>query len=1137
MANKSANNGESAAAASGEPATEISPDIMEEALSREFDNIIPSFGYQLTPMVGIGGSAGAFPALQAFFEAMSNESGLIFVVILHLAPDHTSTLTEVLQRWTGMPVWEAEDGQPVEPNNVYVIPPAKHLTVVDGHLRLYELRREHGRRVVVDLFFRSLADTHGPHGAAIVLSGADGDGSLGVKRIKERGGLTIAQDPGEAEIDGMPRAAMASGMVDWVLNARDMPERLIGYFAQESRLLLPAEEGPVPVVAAREQPVETEAVFREILVFLRTRTGRDFSYYKRATILRRISRRMQVNSLDTMPAYLSFLRTHPGEAGALLKDLLISVTNFFRDREAFAALEAYIPALFRGKTQADTVRVWCPACATGEEAYSVAMLLVEYARTLDYAPGLQVFGCDLDDDAIQAARAGLFPEAIAADVSEARLRRFFTKEHRGYRVRRELREMVLFASHDLLKDAPFSRLDLISCRNLLIYLNREAQNRAFDIFHFALKPDGYLFLGLSESVEEGSPLFAVLDKRQRIYQRRSGMRTGLPVPTGPSSLLVRQIEQDVERAQVPPQSVVVPPASFLQSPPVGLQPAPGAKRDPSRLSWSDLHFRLIERFGPPSVLVDRDHEIQHLSESAGRFLQFMGGQPSANLLRAILPSLRVELRALLFRASQTGAPAEAFRLKAKSADDEQVVDLKVVPAHELAPGFLLVTFTPRDDAPDQGAQAEPLSVPSEPIVQHLERELEQMKSHLRDTVEQYEASTEELKASNEELQAMNEELRSATEELETSREELQSINEELTTVNHEARNKVEELGHANSALHNLMSATAIATLFLDRNLHVMRFTDSAAPIFNLIPGDLGRPISDMQHHIDYPELSRDAESVLEKLTPVMREVQGEGVSYLARMLPYRTQEDRIAGVVVTFVDITERERVKRELAEDLAASERLRAVADKVIGEDGSQALFDAIADAAIFLMHADSATLQLLSTEQAAPRMLAARRLPPALLEHLSRIEAEGTAAWPLPVFDGRNAFVDFSRESRGELAEFDRLHREFAGMRCMQTTVLLSRGGRRIGLLSTYWKSMHAPTPRELRYLDILSRQAADAIERQEAAESLREYVEELTRFNETAVGRENRMIELKQEINELTVRLGEKPRYALDFQDEGD
>ncbi len=1035
-----------------------------------------------------------------------------------------------------MRVQQAENGQKVEPNHVYVIPPGKHLTAVNGHLRLSPLEHPVGKRVAVDLFFRSLADSHGPHAAAVVLSGADGDGALGVKRIKERGGLTIAQDPDEAEYDGMPRSAIDSGMIDWVLNVEEMPERILDYVAQEARLKLPPEDGPQSATVT--PAAEAESAFRDILVFLRTRTGRDFSYYKRATILRRVSRRMQVNGVEEMGEYLAFLRTHPGEAGALLKDLLISVTNFFRDRDAFEKLEARIPQLFEGKGHGDTVRAWSPACATGEEAYSIAMMLIEHAKTLDVPPAIQVFGCDLDEDAIQAARAGIYPDAIAADVSEARLRRFFVKEHRGYRVRRELREMVLFATHDLLKDAPFSRLDLVSCRNLLIYLNREAQTRALDIFHFALNAGGTLFLGTSESIEEGHALFEVLDKKYRIYGKKAAIRVGLPVPVGPSTLLLRQIQERaaIEHANEKRNAVVFPPAGFSDTANFPLAMRSSRARElVERAPWSELHFKLLERFGPPSVLIDRDYEIQHLSENAGRFLQMTGGPPTMNLLRLAHASLRIELRTLLFRVAQTGEPATTESVPFDGEGENTAVDISVFPAGDLSPDYMLVTFNLRQNAATAPAVE---STAPESLVQHLEGELEQVRGHLRDTVEQYEASTEELKASNEELQAMNEELRSATEELETGREELQSINEELTTVNQEARNKVEELDHANSDLQNLMSATAIATLFLDRDMRIMRYTDSAAPIFNLIAGDIGRPLSHLQYRIDYPDMPADAARVLEKLTPIVREVEGpDGVSYLARMLPYRTFDDRIAGVVLTFVDITERERTKRDLAEDLAATERLRQVGERVVDDAGMEGLFSDIVDAAIFVTHADAGMVQLLDEDRHILRVLAWKGINRELVDQLADLDVDNQTSCGVALRTGRRTFVDYTADNGADAEEWDRWHREVAGLRCGQSTPLIARSGRTIGIITTYWKAPHSATERELRFLDILARQAADAVEHLQAMEALRAHVDELQRFNQAAVGRETRMIELKKEINELAHRLGESPRYSLDFQQDVD
>jgi two-component system CheB/CheR fusion protein len=895
--------------------TDATQEPAQEAPADHFDNVVPSRGYEMTPLVGLGGSAGAIPALQQFFESMPPDSGQAFVVVMHLAPEHESSLAELLQRCTAMPVVQLSGREPVEAGKVYVIPPRKAIKAADGYLELADdVLTPRGHHVAIDLFFRTLADTHGPHAAAVVLSGADGDGAIGIKRIKERGGLTVAQDPQEAEHASMPRASIATGMVDWVLPVAEIAPRLLKYFSLEKSLKLPSEEAPPEAQSTAAAGVE-EAALRDILGFLRARTGRDFSYYKRATVVRRIARRMQVNGVDDMPSYLACLRTRPGEAGALLQDLLISVTNFFRDAECFAALDEHLAQMFRGKGPNDTIRVWVTACASGEEAYSIAILLAERAREMDAPPMIQIFATDLDEEAIKVAREGSYPSLIEADVSEERLRRYFVKEHHGYRVRREMREMILFAQHDLLKDSPFSRLDLVSCRNLLIYLGRDAQRRLFEIFHFSLLPRAKLFLGSSESAEEVPSLFTVVDKKNRIYVQRPAPRVGLPVPAGPGTLaLTLEAHQHA--------GAVVPGRAFGHAP-AGAPALKSAERRDT--SWGDLHFKLLEAVAPPSVLVDAEHEIVHLSPSAGRFLQYAGGEPSKNLLRAIHPGLRIELRAVLYQAAQAHASAEVVVAPVELAGESVAVEMRAVPVKAGEIEMFVVLFNARHLTEAlQPAQTERAS--ADPVARQLDRELERLKTHLRETVEQHEASTEELKASNEELQAMNEELRSATEELETSREELQSINEELTTVNHELKGKVDELAHANSDMQNLMDATAIATVFLDRQLCITRYTPLAVSLFNLIVSDLGRPLADLATRLDYPQLSDDAKRVLEKLVPIEREVGlPDGKWFLSRLLPYRTMDDHIAGVVASFIDITPQKQAAAQLR---SSEERLRLVVE-----------------------------------------------------------------------------------------------------------------------------------------------------------------------------------------------------------------
>ena len=901
----------------------VDPDHGEEQLAGVSDDVVPSNRSDVLPVVGLGGSAGSIAALSRFFDATPALTGQCYVVILHLAPDHDSLLPELLQRHCAMPVRAAQHGDMLQVDNVYVIPPGKHLTTAGGHLRLADLQPVHGKRVAVDLFFRSLADTHGARATAIVLSGADGDGANGLKRIKERGGLTIAQDPGEAEHPSMPRSAIATGMVDWVLPVADMPQRIASYRARDGAVKLPAEDTP-PLLPSDAEAVIRETHLREILELVRARTGREFGYYKRATIVRRIARRMQVSGLVEMTDYLTLLRTQPGEATALMAELLISVTNFFRDRESFHAIESRIAQLFKEKRSKHAVRIWVPACATGEEAYSMAMLLLEHARKLDTPPALQVFACDLDDDAIRFARAGSYPESIAADVSEERLARFFTKVPNGWLVRRELREIVLFANHDLVKDAPFSRIDLLSCRNLLIYLNGDAQERCFEIFNFALNPGGLLFLGSSETVADGSALFDVVDARHRIYAQKPLTRAGQPRASNRLDGAVQRVLQRHEtlKATVTP----LPGGTFSAKDSAGLG---GDDATHAGLETGDaLHFKLLGRWGPPSVLVDAAYKIVHVSESANPFLQFPGGEPTRDLLRIVKPSLRLALRSALLAAEELGQPVEVLDRTVELAEKSALIDLRVAPAGELAPGHFLVLFGAHEPRPAEVGQADgTIDVEAAAVVLQLEKQLARAGVSLQTTIEQYDVSSEELRASNIELQAMNEELRSAGEELESGREEVQSINEELTTLNSEFRQQVEELARANSDLHNLMSATQIATVFLDRKLQVMRYTPAAAPLFNLIQSDIGRPLSHLKQRLDYPELAHDAEQVLRDLVPVEREMRDADRWLLARTLPYRTVDDHIAGVVITFIDMTDRKSFESALR---SSEDRLQRLADAV---------------------------------------------------------------------------------------------------------------------------------------------------------------------------------------------------------------
>lgn len=859
-------------------------------------------------VVGVGASAGGIQALQDFFQNTPTDGGMAYVVILHLSPEHESHLAELLGRVTSMPVQQVTESVKLERNQVYVIPPAKHLSMEDGTLHLTTPDPTRGRRVAIDMFFRTLASAHGPESVAVVLSGTGADGALGLKHVKEAGGLTLAQEPEDAEQDGMPRNAIATGMVDYILPARSMPSQILSYWNTSRRMRLPDEASPTPL--QRDNTQDAEAALRDILAHVRVQTGHDFSHYKRATVLRRVGRRLQVNELEDLPSYLDFLRRHPSESNDLLNDLLVSVTQFFRDTAAWTAVERdVIPRLFENKGHDEALRAWVCGCATGEEAYSLAILLSESAARMERPPIIQVFATDMSDDAIASAREGSYPDTIAADVSPERLRRWFYRDNGRYRVKKELRELVLFAAHDVLKDTPFSRLDLVTCRNLLIYLNREAQERVFEIFHFALRPDGRLFLGPSESADGASPLFSSTDKQHRLYVRRPFARQALPLPA------------------LPGRAVAPPVRRWSEGDLGGTPPAPSPPGRPSGPA-GDLHRGLLELYAPPSVVVNEEHEILHLSDQAGRFLRFAGGEPTTNLLRVVQPDLRLELRTALYAAAGEGRDQVRIVHPVLEGNLPRTVRLTVRPVREpeAARGYFLVLFEEISEEANMGnvplpqmaratlSSPEGDDTPRAEMAQRLEEEIARLQAQLGSTVEQYEASIEELKASNEELQAMNEELRSATEELETSKEELQSVNEELTTVNQELKARVEEVSRTNSDLQNLLAATDIATIFLDRSLSIQRYTPAAETLFNIIPTDVGRPLAHLTHRLDYHTVPDDAERVLDRLAVVEREVRSaDGRHFLARLLPYRTLDDRIDGVVLTFVDITERKQAEDAL--------------------------------------------------------------------------------------------------------------------------------------------------------------------------------------------------------------------------------
>jgi two-component system, chemotaxis family, CheB/CheR fusion protein len=823
-------------------------------------------------IVAIGASAGGIPALQSFFSGIPQGTGAAFIVVLHLDPQHRSELSSIVAARTKMPVVQVETTARLEPNHVYIIPPDRRLQVVDHELSATKFEEPRGQRLPIDFLFRSVAERLGD-GFAVILSGAGSDGALGVRAVKEAGGIILVQDPSEADYASMPRSAVETGVVDFVLPVRDLANRLTDLIRIKDSVW------PPEVVNL------DEGALQQVIAHLRVRTGHDFSKYKRSTVTRRIARRMQVNRTDELSAYYELLRETPNEVQALLSDLLISVTSFFRDKDAFEAFAKLLPSVFAGKETGQSIRIWIAGCATGEEAYSVAILLLEQAERHEVRPQIQIFGTDLDVRALARAREGRYPIAIEADVNEPRLRRFFSREGEFYQVRQELRDVILFSLHDLLKDPPFSHVDMVTCRNLLIYLDRELQEQVINTFHYALNPGGYLFLGPAEAAESPPGLFRTIDRHTRIYQSTLA-------PGNKPHLLPRLVGS----IRVPEQ----------------LLPLPQAANPTVALSEAAAHRRAIEQNAPPSILVDEAHRVLHLSDNAGRYILLSGGPLSADLADLVRPELRFEMRSGLHRAFEQRRPVLTLPVGVHFNEERYPVQLYLKPLQEAGAWRRAVVLFLEGEPIKETVSDEQQT--SDDSLRRLKEELELTQQRVRTIREDSEAANEELRASNEELQSINEEYRSTSEELETSKEELQSMNEELQTVNSELKSKLDLISRANSDLQNLLAATDFGTLFLDSSLIIKRFTDPVRELFSITTGDEGRPITDFAHKLEYDDLVKDTRAVIANLTPIRREVRSRnGRWYDLRMRPYRTVDDKIDGVVITFVDVTDRKAMEERL--------------------------------------------------------------------------------------------------------------------------------------------------------------------------------------------------------------------------------
>ena len=881
----------------GDKATRARPEAADKTAEVHASGALVDF-----PIVGIGASAGGLAAFEAFFSGMPADAdpGMAFVLVQHLAPNHKSILTDLIRRYTRMLVFEVEDGMRVQPNCTYIIPPNRDMAFLNGTLQLMEPSAPRGQRLPIDFFFRSLAQDQHERAIGIVLSGTGSDGTLGVRAIKGEGGMVMVQDPASTEYDGMPRSAMGTGLVDYVLPPAEMPAQTIAYVSHAFGRL-PHPTPPVPKV---------ENALQKIFILLRTQTGHDFSQYKPSTIHRRIERRMAINQIETIEDYVKFMQQTNGEVTTLFRDMLIGVTSFLRDPEAFKALEEQvIPQIFANKPAGAAIRIWSPGCSTGEEAYSLAILLAERQEAMKQRFKIQVFATDIDSHAIATARAGIYSASIAADISQARLTRFFSAEPDAYRIGEGIRDMLVFSEQNIIKDPPFSKLDLICCRNLLIYLGSDLQKKIIPLFHYALNPGRFLFLGTSETIGEFDDLFAALDRKAKLYQRK----------------------EDFSGTQ---RAVIGRFLSPMATPDAMLPRAPEKTAGLRKLPLRELTEQALLQQAAPTALVNDQGDIFYLHGRTGMYLEPAPGEAgTSNILKMAREGLRRALTTALHKVAGTKEMVRCPGLRVKTNGDFTLVNLTIRPVavHSAAPTedplyLIIMEEQAQHDAPHAipAVDASPESdMSTDARIAALSQELRAKEEYLQAANEELEAANEELKSTNEELQSTNEELQSTNEELETSKEELQSVNEELATVNAELQIKVLDLSRANNDMNNLLAGTGIATVFVDHHLHIMRFTPTASRIINLISSDVGRPVGHIVSNlVGYDRLVADAQAVLDTLIPKEVDVQTtEGMWYTMRIQPYRTLDNVIEGAVLTFADITSARKTQEALRE---SEERLQ---------------------------------------------------------------------------------------------------------------------------------------------------------------------------------------------------------------------
>ena len=844
-----------------------------------------------SPIVGIGASAGGLEALDQFLKHVPKGSGVAFVVIQHLDPTHKGILVELLQRATSMPVAQAKDRIKVEPDSVYVIPPNRDMSILHGVLHLLTPVAPRGLRLPIDFFFRSLADDRQERSIGVILSGMGSDGTLGLRAIKEKAGVVFVQSLTSAKFNGMPKSAIDAGLADVIAPIEELPGRIIAYLKH------------APLASKPDLPMEskTRSDLDKIIILLRAQTGQDFSLYKKSTVYRRIERRMSIHQFARLADYVRYLRENPQETELLFKELLIGVTSFFRDPAAWEQMKnAIIPTLLTTRPAGGVLRSWTVGCSTGEEAYSLAIIFKEALDRIKPAKrfSLQVFATDLDRPAIEKARSGIYPANIAADVSAERLDRFFVHEEQNYRVCKEIREMVIFAPQNVIMDPPFTKLDLLICRNLLIYLEHDLQKKLLPLFHYSLNPGGVLFLGSAETIGSIPDLFDPLDKKARLYRRLESAQRPVAVEFPPSFFPDLPDAQMISTTQ--PESGI---------------PVPNIQVQADQL--------LLQRYSPAAVLTSDKGDILYVSGRTGKYLEPAAGKANWNIFAMAREGMRLDLNSSFLKALRQKSEVTLNGVNVHTDGGVQTVNITIQPLAEppALQGMVMIVFTNVATPPEVKARGRVAPVRNSRVLE-LEHELRQARLELQTTREEMQSSREELKSANEEMQSTNEELQSTNEELTTSKEEMQSMNEELQTVNNEMQAKVEELTRTSNDMKNLLDSTGIATLFLDNRLNVRQFTPKTVGLIKLIPGDVGRPISDIVTDLDYPELAADVREVLRTLIFIEKHVKtGDGRWFMVRIMPYRTYENMIDGAVITFMDVTVSKTLEAQLRQARAELE------------------------------------------------------------------------------------------------------------------------------------------------------------------------------------------------------------------------